>query len=264
MCGAQQGGKSRWRTAASRRSGRVHEGPRRARMPFYGPGSKYLDRTEKETEWRRFHAPQLPGNSHCAPTAAHDRANRKRARRVREGVPTARSQSSHAEGAATMRSCSSVAPTEPPYRKGAAPPPDNAVKNAHPTKVVSRRVTSENREQGKRECTPPSDCGGVRGTRYSITRQHRPRRKRASVVDDADHHSKEQVSSLHGTPAARNGTESVAMVAIPTPLSVPGAKRRANRGWPALARRSRDSSREYGLRGLIIISICNYKSQQAF
>ena len=27
-----------------------------------GPG-------EKETEWRRFHALQAPGNSHCAPTA---------------------------------------------------------------------------------------------------------------------------------------------------------------------------------------------------
>ena len=36
-------------------------------MPVYGAGSKYLDRTEKETEWRRFHAPQAPGNSHCTP-----------------------------------------------------------------------------------------------------------------------------------------------------------------------------------------------------
>src|SRR5271169_892765 len=26
--------------------------------------------TEKETEWRRFHAPPLPGNSHCAPTGS--------------------------------------------------------------------------------------------------------------------------------------------------------------------------------------------------
>jgi len=44
------------------------KGPRRARMPVYRAGSKYLGRTEKETEWRRFHAPQAPGNSHCAPT----------------------------------------------------------------------------------------------------------------------------------------------------------------------------------------------------
>ena len=44
------------------------KGPRRARMPVYGAGSKYLGRTEKETEWLRFHAPQSPGNSHCAPT----------------------------------------------------------------------------------------------------------------------------------------------------------------------------------------------------
>src|SRR5271169_479344 len=38
-------------------------------MPVFGAGSKYLGRTEKETEWRRFHAPQAPCNSHCAPTA---------------------------------------------------------------------------------------------------------------------------------------------------------------------------------------------------
>src|SRR5450830_1537460 len=38
-------------------------------MPVYGAGSKYVGRTEKETEWLRFHAPQAPGNSHCAPTA---------------------------------------------------------------------------------------------------------------------------------------------------------------------------------------------------
>ena len=44
------------------------KGPRRARMPFYGAGPKYLDRTEKETEWLRFHAPQAPVNSHCTPT----------------------------------------------------------------------------------------------------------------------------------------------------------------------------------------------------
>jgi hypothetical protein len=34
------------------------KGPRRARMPVDGVGSKCLGRTEKETEWRRFHAPQ--------------------------------------------------------------------------------------------------------------------------------------------------------------------------------------------------------------
>ena len=44
------------------------KGPRRARMPVYGAGSKCLGRTEKETEWLRFHAPEPPGNSHCAPT----------------------------------------------------------------------------------------------------------------------------------------------------------------------------------------------------
>src|SRR5664280_1358580 len=44
------------------------KGPRRARMPVYGAESKYLGRTEKETEWLRFHAQQAPGNSHCAPT----------------------------------------------------------------------------------------------------------------------------------------------------------------------------------------------------
>jgi DNA-binding CsgD family transcriptional regulator len=36
------------------------KGPRRARMPVYGAGSKYLGRTEKETEWLRFHAPCPP------------------------------------------------------------------------------------------------------------------------------------------------------------------------------------------------------------
>ena len=46
------------------------KGPRRGRMPVYGAGSNYLGRTEKETEWLRFHAPQPPGNSHCAPTAS--------------------------------------------------------------------------------------------------------------------------------------------------------------------------------------------------
>src|ERR1039457_5685189 len=44
------------------------KGSRPARMPVYGAGSKCLGRTEKETKWRRFHAPQAPGNSHCAPT----------------------------------------------------------------------------------------------------------------------------------------------------------------------------------------------------
>jgi hypothetical protein len=34
------------------------KGPRRARMPVYRAGSKYLGRTEKETGWLRFHAPQ--------------------------------------------------------------------------------------------------------------------------------------------------------------------------------------------------------------
>src|ERR1017187_7223665 len=45
------------------------KGPRPARMPVYGAGSKCLGRTEKETEWLRFHAPQPPGNFHCARTA---------------------------------------------------------------------------------------------------------------------------------------------------------------------------------------------------
>jgi len=40
-------------------------------MPVYGAGSKYLGRAEKEAEWRRFHAPQAPGNSHCAPTSPY-------------------------------------------------------------------------------------------------------------------------------------------------------------------------------------------------
>src|ERR1035437_8364211 len=44
------------------------KGPRPARMPVYGAGSKYLGGTQKETGWLRFHAPQAPGNSHCAPT----------------------------------------------------------------------------------------------------------------------------------------------------------------------------------------------------
>ena len=70
--GKSQGGRtaadSLARNAVSRRSGRVHEGPRRARMPVNWAGSKCLGRTEKETELLRFHAPQAPGNSHCAPT----------------------------------------------------------------------------------------------------------------------------------------------------------------------------------------------------
>src|SRR5664280_2382064 len=36
------------------------KGPRPARMPVYGAGSKYLGRTQKETGWLRFHAPQPP------------------------------------------------------------------------------------------------------------------------------------------------------------------------------------------------------------
>ena len=44
------------------------KGPRRARMPVNWAGSKCLGRTEKETEWLRFHAPQAPVNSHCTPT----------------------------------------------------------------------------------------------------------------------------------------------------------------------------------------------------
>jgi KUP system potassium uptake protein len=44
------------------------KGPRRARMPVNWAGSKCLGRTEKETEWLRFHAPQAPGNSYCVPT----------------------------------------------------------------------------------------------------------------------------------------------------------------------------------------------------
>jgi len=46
------------------------KGPRPARMPGYGAGSKRLGRSEKDAEWRWFHAPQAPGNSHCAPTLA--------------------------------------------------------------------------------------------------------------------------------------------------------------------------------------------------
>jgi hypothetical protein len=48
-------------------------------MSVYGAGSKYLGRTEKEAEWRRFHAPQAPGNSHCAPTVTTISVSRDRA-----------------------------------------------------------------------------------------------------------------------------------------------------------------------------------------
>jgi hypothetical protein len=47
------------------------KGPRWARMPVNWAGSKCLGRTEKETEWLRFHAPQAPGNSHCTPTVSN-------------------------------------------------------------------------------------------------------------------------------------------------------------------------------------------------
>jgi len=47
----------------------------RARSPalwvFRGTRLARVGRTEKETEWLRFHAPQAPGNSHCAPTPDH-------------------------------------------------------------------------------------------------------------------------------------------------------------------------------------------------
>src|SRR5450759_5879620 len=59
-------------------------------MPVYGAGSKYLGRAEKETEWRRFHAPQAPGNSHCAPAApgnSHWRSTAQLIRRVYEIDP---------------------------------------------------------------------------------------------------------------------------------------------------------------------------------
>ena len=36
------------------------KGPRRARMPVNWAGSKCLGRTQKETGWLRFHAPQPP------------------------------------------------------------------------------------------------------------------------------------------------------------------------------------------------------------
>src|ERR1035441_8055932 len=42
--------------------------PRQFPLRPYRAGSKCPGCTEKETEWRRFHAPQVPGNSHCAPT----------------------------------------------------------------------------------------------------------------------------------------------------------------------------------------------------
>ena len=47
--------------------------PVRPECPSTGPGSKRLGRTEKEREWRRFHALQAPGNSHCAPTSGNFR-----------------------------------------------------------------------------------------------------------------------------------------------------------------------------------------------
>src|ERR1035437_4484140 len=57
------------RPTRARRDERM-KAPRRARMPVYRPGSKYLGRTENETEWLRFDVPEAPGNSHCAPTAS--------------------------------------------------------------------------------------------------------------------------------------------------------------------------------------------------
>src|ERR1035437_9533581 len=71
------------RPTRARRDERM-KGPRRARMPIYGAGSKYLGRTEKETEWLRFHAPQAPVNSHCTPTR---RALEERSRAARR-TPT--------------------------------------------------------------------------------------------------------------------------------------------------------------------------------
>ena len=67
-----QSGKGRRRTPAKQRLRRVHERPSSGRMPVYGVGSKCLGRAEKETELLRFHAPQAPGNSHCAPTRGRD------------------------------------------------------------------------------------------------------------------------------------------------------------------------------------------------
>jgi len=59
------------------------KGPRPARMPVYGAGSKYLGRVEKKSEWRRFHAPQPPAIP-IAPLQCHalqrERLSRGRAR----------------------------------------------------------------------------------------------------------------------------------------------------------------------------------------
>jgi hypothetical protein len=66
----QKGGKGSGRTATCRGQNERMKSSCPARMPVYGPGSKYLGRTENETEWRRFDVPQAPGNSHCAPTAS--------------------------------------------------------------------------------------------------------------------------------------------------------------------------------------------------
>ena len=58
MRGAQEGGQRRWRTAASRRSGRVHEGP----PP--GQNARLRDRIQGARPWSL--RAKTPGNSHCA------------------------------------------------------------------------------------------------------------------------------------------------------------------------------------------------------
>ena len=55
--------------------------PRQFPLHPYRAGSKYLGGTEKETEWPRFHAPEPPGNSHCAPTEGACSASAFRRRR---------------------------------------------------------------------------------------------------------------------------------------------------------------------------------------
>jgi hypothetical protein len=77
------------------------KGPRPARMPVYGAGSKYLGRTQKETGWLRSHAPQPPAipiaplhataprNSHCTPTLQGQRRLAQVGRGVTKVLPRA-------------------------------------------------------------------------------------------------------------------------------------------------------------------------------
>src|ERR1019366_1028957 len=66
--GAQEGGQRRWRTAASRRSGRVHEEPPPGQNARLRGGVKIPRPHPERDRMASVSRSTAPDNSHCAPT----------------------------------------------------------------------------------------------------------------------------------------------------------------------------------------------------